>query len=51
MFSKEELQRVWLLRKVLNEMNPVEAMELLIDRMGKSDDNADFLVNLSVSSK
>jgi transcription termination factor Rho len=51
LFSKEELQRVWLLRKVLNEMNPVEAMELLIDRMGKSDDNADFLVNLSVSSK
>ncbi|TAH38877.1 MAG: transcription termination factor Rho [Planctomycetota bacterium] len=48
LFTKEELQRVWLLRKVLNDMNPVEAMELLIQRMQKSDDNADFLVNLSV---
>ncbi|HBF23598.1 MAG TPA: transcription termination factor Rho [Planctomycetes bacterium] len=51
LFTKEELQRVWLLRKVLNEMNPVEAMELLVERMGKSADNTDFLVNLSVSSK
>ncbi len=49
LFSADELQRVWLLRKVLNDMNPVEAMELLVDRMHKSDNNADFLINLSVS--
>jgi transcription termination factor Rho len=49
LFSKEELMRVWLLRKVLNEMNPVEAMELLIQRMEKSPNNADFLMNLSVT--
>ncbi|RMH01063.1 MAG: transcription termination factor Rho [Planctomycetota bacterium] len=48
LFSKEELQRVWLLRKVLNDMNPIEAMELLVDRMEKSENNADFLINLSV---
>ena len=48
LFTKEELQRVWLLRKVLNDMNPVEAMELLVDRMQKSENNTDFLVNLSV---
>lgn len=48
LFSKEELQRVWLLRKVLNDMNPIEAMELLVQRMEKSSDNVDFLVNLSV---
>jgi len=48
LFTKEELQRVWLLRKVLNEMNSVEAMELLIERIRKSKDNADFLINLNV---
>ncbi len=47
LFTKEELQRVWLLRKVLNEMNLVEAMELLIGRMEKSENNADFLLNLA----
>ena len=49
LFTQEELQRVWLLRKVLNEMNPVEAMELLVQRMEKSENNAEFLMNLSVS--
>jgi transcription termination factor Rho len=49
LFTKEELQRVWLLRKVLNEMNPVEAMELLVQRMEKSENNAEFLMNLSAS--
>jgi len=49
LFTKEELQRVWLLRKVLNEMNPVEAMELLVQRMEKSANNAEFLMNLSVT--
>ncbi len=48
LFTKEELQRVWLLRKVLNDMNPVEAMELLVDRMHKAKDNTDFLANLQV---
>ncbi|MBL7007448.1 MAG: transcription termination factor Rho [Planctomycetes bacterium] len=49
LFSKDELQRVWLLRKVLNDMNPVEAMELLVSRMAKSQNNAEFLINLSVA--
>jgi transcription termination factor Rho len=49
LFTKEELQRVWLLRKVLNEMNGAEAMELLVQRMEKSANNAEFLMNLSVS--
>ncbi len=37
------LQRVWLLRKVLNELNTVEAMEFLLERMRKTDDNEEFL--------
>src|SRR5437762_10659800 len=40
---KEDLSRVWVLRKVLNPLSPVEAMELLLDKMGKTKSNADFL--------
>ncbi len=40
---KEDLNRIWVLRKVLNPLSPVEAMELLLDKMGKTKSNADFL--------
>ncbi len=49
LFEKEEMSRVWLLRKVLNDMNPVEGMELLVQRMEQSANNAEFLAKLSVS--
>ena len=39
----EDLNRIWVLRKVLNPLSPVEAMELLLDKMGKTKSNADFL--------
>ena len=47
LLTKDELQRVYLLRKVLNEMNPVEGMELLVQRMESSKNNVEFLVNLA----
>jgi transcription termination factor Rho len=37
------LSRVWLLRKVLTEMSPVEAMEFLLERLNKTKSNNDFL--------
>jgi transcription termination factor Rho len=37
------LQRVWLLRKVLTEMSPVEAMEFLLDKLRKTKSNEEFL--------
>src|SRR3989449_232194 len=40
---REDLNRIWVLRKVLNPLSPVEAMELLLDKMGKTKSNADFL--------
>jgi transcription termination factor Rho len=43
LLPREDLNRVWVLRKVLNPLSPVEAMELLIERMGKTKSNADFL--------
>jgi transcription termination factor Rho len=42
-----ELQRIWLLRKVLNELNTVEAMEFLLERLRKSDNNRDFLLSMN----
>ncbi len=47
LFGTDELKRVYLLRKVLNEMNPVEGMELLVQRMEASANNTEFLTNLS----
>ncbi len=46
LFSNEEIRRVWMLRKVLNEMDPVEAMEMLIQKMRKTQSNAEFLLTI-----
>jgi transcription termination factor Rho len=43
----EALQRVWVLRKFLNELNPVEAMEFLTSRMGESKTNKKFLDSMN----
>jgi transcription termination factor Rho len=42
-----ELQRIWLLRKVLNELNVVEAMEFLLERMRKTEHNKEFLETMN----
>ncbi len=49
LMSKEQLNKVWILRKILNQMSPVEAMELLIDKMGKSGANEEFLMMMQGS--
>ena len=46
LMPKEDLNRVWVLRKVLTPLSPVEAMELLLDKMGKTKANADFLASM-----
>ena len=45
----EELRRVWLLRKVLSDMNPAEAMELMTGRLRKTKNNAEFLMSMQIS--
>ncbi len=47
LLTKKELSRVWVLRKLLNEMNPVEAMEFLLDKMRGTRNNAEFLDSMS----
>jgi transcription termination factor Rho len=43
LIAKEDLSRIYVLRRVLNPLSPVEAMELLLDKMGKTKGNAEFL--------
>jgi len=45
--AKEELNRAWILRKVLSALSAVEAMELLIERMSKAKTNREFLESMS----
>ncbi len=47
LMSKEELQRVWILRKFMSDMNSVEAMEFLLDRMKGTRNNEEFLISMN----
>jgi len=47
LLPKEELNRIWILRKVLNPLSPVEAMELMLERLAKTKSNRDFLESMS----
>jgi transcription termination factor Rho len=47
LMPREELNRVYVLRKVLNPLSPVESMELLLDKLGKTRSNAEFLAAMS----
>jgi transcription termination factor Rho len=43
LLPREDLNRIWVLRKVLNPLSPVEAMELLLEKLSKTKGNAEFL--------
>ncbi len=43
----DELKRIWLLRKILNELSNVEAMELLIEKLVKTKTNVEFLMSMN----
>ncbi|WP_020475780.1 transcription termination factor Rho [Zavarzinella formosa] len=46
--SEEELKWVYILHKVLSDMNPIEAMEMLSNRMARFKTNADFMGNMNL---
>jgi transcription termination factor Rho len=48
LMDPEEYRRVCVLRRVLNEMNPPEAMELLVSRLQKTKSNAEFLMSMNL---
>jgi transcription termination factor Rho len=49
LIDEDELRRIWILRRVLNDMNPVDAMELLVNRMQRTKTNQEFLLSMNLS--
>lgn len=49
LMGEEELRRVWILRRVLNDMTPVDAMELLVNRMQRTKTNEEFLLSMNLN--
>ena len=47
LMDKEALQRVWILRKHMSDMNPMEAMDFVLDRMRGTRTNEEFLVSMN----
>jgi transcription termination factor Rho len=47
LLDKDTLQRMWVLRKYLADMNPIEAMEFLSDRMNTTLNNDEFLLSMN----
>jgi transcription termination factor Rho len=47
LLPKDELNRVFILRRVLNPLSPVETMELLLDKLNKTRSNMEFLASMS----
>jgi len=47
LLTKDELNRVWILRKVLNPLSAVDTMELMLDKLSKKKNNGEFLASMS----
>ncbi|HQI01322.1 MAG TPA: transcription termination factor Rho [Deltaproteobacteria bacterium] len=47
LLPKEQLDRIWILRKLLSPLNPVDSIEFLLDKLAKTDNNADFLESMN----
>lgn len=47
LIKEDELQKIWLLRKALNDLNAAEAMELLVEKLRKFKNNVEFLQNMN----
>ncbi|MCU0418627.1 MAG: transcription termination factor Rho [Cyclobacteriaceae bacterium] len=47
LMKEEELQRVWILRKYMSDMNSNEAMEFLLDKMKGTRNNQEFLISMN----
>ena len=49
LMQADELEKAWLLRRVLNDMSPTEAMELLTSRLNRTKTNAEFLLSMNLT--
>ncbi len=46
LISPEDLKRIWVMRRVLNPLSPVEQMEVVLERLSKTKTNAEFLASM-----
>jgi len=47
LLDETTIQRMWIMRKYLADMNPVEAMEFIIDRFKRTENNEEFLISMN----
>ena len=47
LLNPEDLNRIWILRKILSSMNPADAMEFLLDKMGQTKSNEEFFASMN----
>jgi transcription termination factor Rho len=47
LLDEKTLQRMWIMRKYLSDMNPVEAMDFIKDRFTKTRNNEEFLISMN----
>ena len=47
LLKEDELAKIWILRKILSDFNPIEAMEFLLDKMRGTKNNKEFLNNMN----
>ena len=47
LLDNDHIQRIWVLRNYLADMNPIEAIEFMKDRLAKTKDNHEFLMTMN----
>jgi len=47
LLPKEQLDRIWILRKLLSPLNPIDSIEFLLDKLSKTRNNAEFLDSMN----
>ncbi|HAY22977.1 MAG TPA: transcription termination factor Rho, partial [Desulfobacterales bacterium] len=47
LLPQDDLNRIWILRKLLSPLNPIDSMEFLLEKMRGTKDNAEFLASMS----
>ncbi|MFH1369650.1 MAG: transcription termination factor Rho [Elusimicrobiota bacterium] len=50
LLNEDELNKVWILRKVITPLNPIEAMELMLEKVSATKSNKDFLKSMEISN-
>jgi len=47
LLPEDDMNRIWILRKLLSSMNPADAMEFLLDKMRHTESNAEFFASMT----